>query len=214
MTRDEGVARIKEQLAFKSTLDNTIVANMQFAQTQLQSLPTLPWFLISEDSFATTTVGEERVLLPGGFLLEAEDARVYYRPDNWPDEEEVELKKEDYDQLKRDFLGVADGPPEAYALLGGYFRIFPLSDAVYTIRMIYFKEDVVLSSNVENGWLKYNPMLLLGTTLKLTAKGPIRDVIAESVANEWITVGMQIHNAKNAAREMANREDQIGGRHW
>jgi hypothetical protein len=187
---------------------------MIFAQTQLQSLPTLPWFLTSEDSFTTTTIDEERVLLPTDFLLEAEDARLYYRPDDWPEEDEVELKKEDYDQLKRDFLGVEANVPEAYAILGGYFRIFPLPDAVYTIRMIYMKEDEVLTSNIENGWLKHNPMLLLGTELKLIAQGPIRDQVAAGIADQWIAVGMQVLNAKNAVREMTNREDQIGGRHW
>jgi hypothetical protein len=214
MTRDEGIARIREQLAFKQTLTSTIISNMQLAQIQLQSLPTLPWFLTSEDSYATTTASEERILLPSNFLQEAEDARVYYRPDDWPDEDEVELKKEDYDQLKRDFLGVEDGPPQAYALLGGYFRIFPLPDAVYTLRMIYMKEDEVLDTNIENGWLKYNPLLLLGTTLKLVSKGPIRDVVADGIADQWITIGMKVNNDKDASRAMTNREDQIGGRHW
>lgn len=214
MTRDEGVALIKQQLAFRRTLDSAIVDQMKFAQTTLEAAPTVPWFLISEDSYAVTTADEERLASPGDFLVEAEDARLYYRPDDFPDSDDVELKKEDYDQLKRDFVGVPSGPPQAYALLGEYFRLFPLPDAVYTIRLIYYKRDTVLSSNVENGWLKHVPLLLLGSALKLIAEGPIRDDRAGKIADQWIATGTMLLHRRDTLRASANREDQIGGRHW
>lgn len=214
MTRDEGVALIKQQLAFRRTLDSAIVDQLKFAQTTLEAAPTKPWFLVSEDSYALTTADEERVAVPGDFLEEVEDARFYYRPDDFPDSDEVELKKEDYDQLKRDFLQVPSGPPQAYALLGDYFRIFPLPDAAYTVRLIYFKPDTTLDTNVENGWLKHIPMLLLGSALKLIAEGPVRDVQAGKIADQWIATGSTLLHKRNEQRKAANREDQIGGRHW
>lgn len=214
MTRDEGVALIKQQLAFKQTLDSVIVQNMKFAQTTLETSPEKPWWLISEEATVNTTSSEERVLVPVTFLHEVNEARLVYRPATFPDSKEVSLQKEDYDQLKIDFEDVPSGPPQAYALLGGYFRMFPLPDAIYQLRMIFYEQDTVLTANVENGWLKNNPMLLLGSTLKLVA-GPIRDQVAMKTADDWIKVGLTTLTAQTVAREMGNRDGmQVGGRHW
>lgn len=215
MVRDAAVALIKQQLSFRQTMDATIVSYMQLAQTTLEQAPEKPWFLVSEDSFATTTANEERILLPPTFVEEVESARLYYRPAAWPLEDEVELVKEDYDQLKRDFIDEPAGPPQAYALLGNYFRFFPKPDAVYTIRLIFYKQDTVLTANVENGWLKHAPLLFMGSTLKLISQGPIRDAAAAKTGDEWIAVGTTLLAKQNVARDMANRESmQVGGRHW
>ena len=211
MTRDEGVALIKQHLSFRQSLDSEIVTNMKFAQIALESGPTKPWFLVSEDSFATLTVDDERLALPDDFLEETEDAVVKYRPDDWPDEEEVDLVKDQYDVLRKNFACEAPGAPKAYALLGNYFRFFPLPDEAYTIRMIYFKKDTVLTTNVENGWLKHVPLLLLGSAGLLIAGGPIRDKTAYDLFSGWVSAGKALLLSQNVSREMANMQMQIGG---
>ena len=217
MTRDEGVALIKQQLSFRTTLDSAIVTWLQFAQTNLEAAPTKPWFLVSEDSFTNLTVDEERVPLPTDFLQEVEEATFKYRPDDYPTESEVDLKKDEYDQLRKDFVGVEAGPPQAYALLGDYFRVFPLPDDDYQVRLIYYKRDTLLTTNVENGWLKHVPLLLLGSAGKLIGSGPLRDKGAMDIFDEWVRTGMALLTSQNEAREMANRSGnqmQIGGRHY
>ena len=211
MTRDQGVALIKQHLAFRQTLDTEIVTNLQFAQTNLEAAPTKPWFLVSEDTYATLTADEERLAIPDNFLEEVEDAVVKYRPDDWPDEPEVDLTKDQYDVLRRNFAEEEAGPPQAYALLGNYFRIFPLPDDTYTIRLIYYKRDTTLDTNVENGWLKHVPLLLLGSAGLLIAGGPIRDKTAYDLFTNWVATGTKLLLSQNVAREMANMTMQVGG---
>lgn len=213
MTRDEGVALIKQQLQARANSDSSIVSYMQLAQTTLESSPTKPWFLVSEDTFTTTSDGEERVALPTDFLCEVEEATFKYRPDDWPDEEEVDLIKDDYDVLRVNFREEDDGPPQAYALLGQYFRVFPLPDAAYQVRLIYYKQDTVLTTNVENNWLKYAPLLLLGSAGQLMGAGPLRDKDGMTIFDRWISTGLKLLQNQNVDREMRNREMQIGGPH-
>lgn len=215
MTRDEGVAHIMEQLGFRvsSTTEAAIVRGLQLAQTMLESAPVKPWFLVSEDTYTTTIPDEERVPLPDDFLEEVEDATFKYRPADYPDEDEVDLVKDEYDVLRRNFAEVDAGEPEAYALLGNYFRMFPLPDDAYSIRLIYFKRDTSLATNVENGWLKWVPYLILGTAGLQISKGPLRDAGAVAVFQDWIQMGMGALNSQTNAREMANRKLQMGGPH-
>ena len=213
MTRDEGVAMIKEQLGFRTTLDSSIVNYMLLAQVTLEKAPTKPWFLVSEDTFTSTVANEERVPVPLDFLCETDDAALRYRPDSYPDLPERELKKEDYDVLREIFRCTENGKPRGYALIGNYFRIAPVPDAVYNLRQLYYKKGTLLSSNIENEWLKEVPLLLLGSAGKLIS-GPTRDVRASNVFDGWIATGTAILHNHDSSRASANRNDQIGGKHW
>ena len=214
MLRDAGVAMIKEQLAFRTTLDSSIVTYLQFAQQTLEKAPTKPWFLISEDSFATLTAGEERVALPGDFLQEVEDATFKFRPSDWSvdNDNEVDLIKDEYDVLRKDFRAreVAPGEPQAYALLGSYFRVFPVPDDAYQVRLIYYKKGQLLTTNIENEWLANIPLLLLGSAGQLMAN-PVRDKTAFDTFGQWIATGLKLLHSQDVSREMANRVMQIGG---
>lgn len=214
MTRDEAVAAIKLQLGFRSNQDSNIVTCLQLAQTQLELQPTKPWFLVSEDSFKRLTVSETRLTLPSDFLQEHEDGCLYYVPDDADGpEDHVLLAKDDYDVLKGNFADTASGPPQAYAILGKYFRVFPVPDDTYVIRMTYYKQDTVLSSNVENGWLKYAPFALMGKAGQLIAGGPLRDGEAMKVFQSWEAQGMLSLNGQEVARNVTNHNRQIGGPH-
>lgn len=213
MTRDEGVALIKQQLGFRTTLDSVIVTNMQLAQTMLEIGPTKPWFLLGDYVNRRLTSGEERLPVPTDMLIEVDSASLIYVPeDSEGIEDEVDLIKDDYDVLRKNYKDVDSGPPEAYALIGEYFRIFPLPDYSYYLKILQYRRDTALTTNVENKWLKWNPYLLLGTTLKQVA-GAVRDAGASQQADLWINAGLVTLHHQNEAREHSNRTYQMGGPH-
>lgn len=216
MTRDEAVAAIQEQLGFRSDLSTNIITNMKLAQVTLEKGPTKPWFLVSEDSYIRTTNAEQRIPIPSNFLQETDQAVLRYIPDTLTDGE-VDLKKDDYDVLRKNFLDtttgtIETGAPEAYALLGNYFRIFPTPDDDYLLRQIYYKTDTVLSTNVENGWLKHVPYLLIGKAGGQIASA-LRDSAALSTFKSWENEGRLILLSQNVDREFSNRDMQVGGPH-
>jgi hypothetical protein len=162
MDRDTAVSRVQINLAFRSDKETEIIAALQDAQVELETGAILPWFLRSEVSSISTVSGEERVKLPSDFIREWDDDPLWYfngdaaeASDRW-----VPLAKDDMETLRASFPG--EGAPKAYQLDPKYFRIFPTPDAAYTLKMIYSKHDEVLSSNVENLWLKHFPWLLIG----------------------------------------------------
>ncbi len=220
MTRDEAVAVIQLQLAFRTTLASEIATAMQMEQVMLENGPTKPWFLISEDSYITTTADEARIPLPTDFLEETEEAVFHYIPTTVSaDSPEVPLVKGIFDQLRSTYADtttgtIETGPPEAYALLGNYFRIFPVPDDTYTLHMIYYKRDDTLSAGtVENGFLKWNPKLLMGKAGKTIAGGPLRDKDAWAVFDQWEKEGRLLLMSQNVAREVGNLLMQVGGPH-
>lgn len=221
MTRDEAVAMIKLQLGFRSNQDANIILCLKLAQTQLELQPTKPWFLISEDSYAFTTPDEERVALPTDFLQEVDEAVLRYVPEDADSPaDEVDLVKEDYDTLRANYRGWTDtttgessGAPQAYCILDGYFRIFPLPDTLYRLRMIYYAKATVLDTNVENGWLKYAPLLIMGKAGQMIAGGPLRDSEAMKVFQGWEAQGSLALAGQVVSRDMSNRRLQMGGSH-
>lgn len=214
MTRDDAIALMQIQLGFRTDQSANLITCLKVAQQQLELQPTKPWFLISEDSYIRTEVDEGRLPVPSDMLQEADDGVLYFVPDDAEDESDhVLLKKDQYDILRGNFAETASGEPQAYALLGDYFRIFPIPDDDYLIRMIYYQQDTVLDSNVENGWLKWAPYLLMGKAGQLLSLGGLRDSQATVVFQGWEQQGAIALHAQNVAREMANFDMQVGGPH-
>jgi hypothetical protein len=216
MTRDEAVLEIQDLLGFTQILQGPIERELKFAQVRLENGPIRPWFLKEDRAFTFTTVGEQRILLPPDFLEEDEDSALWYAPnEGTPDREIV---KEDLDFLIRnqenfpgvDAAGVAiPGIPQFYALSGNYFRLFPTPDAVYKIRMIYFKRDTPLDSNIENKWMLYAPWLVIGEAGRNIAVSA-RDRVAQAKFDEIRqTAGLTL-NTETEARLHANRNYVMG----
>lgn len=209
MTRDEAVAAIKVQLGFRTNQDAQIVTCLQQAQVKLERMATKPWFLLSEKATVSLVIDEPRLAHPTDYLGEYEENGLTYIPaDN---EDPVALRKDDLDILKA-YYKLTEGPPEAYAVDGAYFRIFPIPDDEYTMEMYYYQQDTVLSTNVENNWLKYFPFLIMGEAGILIAGG-LRDTAAMSIFNSWRKEGMVELYRDNEARKHANTSPQIGGAH-
>jgi len=182
MLRDAAVVIVKSRLGnIQGTAhDNLIVSNMQLVQaTVLERGSELPWFLAADSAVEltniTTTANVEMANLPSNFLREDDEKRYpVLRIDSTEESGYYPLEKLDYTKaIGRYVLGdgaVQAGKPTKYDILGEkmYFRYIP--DAAYTIRLFYFKSDVVLDSNVENQWLKYAADWIIAETCKQTAE--------------------------------------------
>lgn len=171
MTRDDAVTRIQRILGFTTSFTTEIIDALKDAQVDLetgvqypQGIGTfLPWFLIPELSYIDTVADEERVPLPSDYIQEAEISALWIFDSTAtdPEDEYTHLAKGDLDALRVLYPGT--GQPRAYALVGQYYRLKPTPDDVYRLKHIYYAKDAVLSSNIENNWLKYAPTLMIGT---------------------------------------------------
>lgn len=210
MDRDTARAEIQQTLGFRTDKATEIVTALQNAQVMLEREPTLPWFLQTEVSNISTTKDEERIVIPSDFLREWEEDPLWYftAGTGGDDDAWVALAKEDLAFLRDKYPGSA--APIAYALDVKYFRLFPTPDAVYTIKMIYFATDTVLSSNVENDWLKYFPFLMIGVAGGLIAAA-LRDKEALSTFSRWAAEGRARLIVETEARISSSRRYVMGG---
>jgi hypothetical protein len=213
MTRDEAVALMQLQLGFRSDQSANLILHLKLAQTMLEKSPTKPWFLIVGEDTLVTVADDQKIAIPTDFLQEAEQGVLRFIPDDAdsPDDE-VDLDKDSYDVLRKNFRTTASGEPQAYALFGGYFYIFPVPDDVYTLKMIRYGQDTVLSTNVENNWLKYAPKLLMGSAGKELAAA-LRDSNAMEIFARWESEDRILTFSQEIAREQANSDAQVGGPH-
>jgi len=209
MTRDEAVTAIKIQLGFRTNQDANIVTCLQQSQAKLEKMATKPWFLLSEKATVTLVVNEPRLAHPSDYLGEHEENGLTYLPAD--DGDPVALRKDDLDVLKA-YYKLQEGPPECYAVDGNYFRLFPIPDDEYEVEMYYYQQDTVLSTNIENNWLKHFPFLLMGEAGTLIAGG-LRDTAAMAIFNSWRKEGMIELFRENEARKHVNTSPQIGGAH-
>lgn len=166
MLRDAAISIITSRLGERSDLTTLAIAEMQLIQTSLEQAPVLPWFLMKLQSGAYCTAGEEKVPVPSDFLRETEDGESCL----WVQEEggsPIPLVKNDYANVKARYPDA--GMPKQYALVADYFRFGPVPDAAYKLTMLYFAADAVLSTNIENLWLKNAPELMIALTGKKLA---------------------------------------------
>lgn len=208
MTRDEAVSLMAIQLGFRTDQATNLVTVLKAAQVTLERAPTKPWFLLSERAYINTVANEPRVKLPTTFLLEHEENGLTYIPTG---EDPVPLVKETLDQLKVIYKA-NEGAPEAYALDGNYFRLFPIPDAAYVIEMYFYQMDAVLDTNIENQWLKYAPLYLMGEAGMLLSSG-LRDKAATDTFMRWRNEGARLLEIDNEARKHTNTSPQMGGAH-
>lgn len=213
MTRDEAVAIIKETMGFRLDLDEAAQRRLKLAQVHFERGIILPSFLISEQSYITTDANAERIVKPSDFIKEVDEDGLCYFPNGLGNEEgRVALVKDDLDVLQRNYQAGTKGPPEAYALLGNYFRIFPTPDDVYVVKMYYYQKDEVLNSNIENKWLREVPYLLIGEAGMSLSSGA-RDKDAKAEFSRMKQEALMLMNGHDPDVELSNRTLQIGGPH-
>ena len=159
MTRDEAVALLEDRLGNRgTTFDALIVTEMKAAQTRLEMLPQLPWFLLTHSTDLATVSGTKTVELPSSFLMEDEYSQLFLIDD---DGNFRRVIKKTYDTLRGSGHFDSDSLPIFFALQKSTLYFFPTPSGGNTIDWFFFAQDTVLSSNVENEWLKYVPELLV-----------------------------------------------------
>jgi len=210
MTRDEAVTRIQRILAFRTGLTTEIQDAIKDAQVDLEKEHFLPWFLLTDGDTPTdiSTVADQRYIdHPTGFIRELDDDGLWYVDS---DGASTELEKHESSYLLNTY-GVQEGAPKAYAQLLDTFNLYPLPDAVYTVRLHqYYKADTVLSSDVTNQWLTYAPGLIIaeaGLLMPVSVRpGDItKDLLQRQARGKAELI------RSNTAREQENRKIVMGG---
>lgn len=214
MNRAAAVAQIQRLLGMRSDLETEIIQALQDAQVDLENEPTLPWFLVSEVSSVTTTPTESRVPLPVDFIREAEDedGGGLYLFDSTADEDEqwIKLEKATLNELRLAYQST-DGEPEAYALDDEYFRLAPIPDDTYTLKMVFYQKDDLLDTNIENKWLEKAPELIIGIAGRKMAEA-IRDAGALQTFANMEARGRKRLEDFAVARQEEGRTRQMGGK--
>ena len=121
------------------------------------------------------------------------------------DLKEIELRKSDYDAMKKRWPSTTEKIPQHYDLLGSYFRLRPVPDKIYTIKMTYYQKAALLTTNIENLWLQHASDLLIARAGIKIAGMYIRnqEALAMMMAEEQKAVRRLL--VANQAREDANR---------
>lgn len=179
MNRDETIQEVADRLGNRTNLNSKILRNLSYVQRFVcERYPILPWFLITENLFATTTINEPKLQVPTGFLREVENGALWRQrtPDETSGKPWVELEKQPHDKL-RSALGnelKTPGPPTHYAILGEYWILAPVPDKEYTIYTRCYQRDLMASEfssgGETNGWMSHEWELLVAETVLRTAR--------------------------------------------
>lgn len=163
MTRNEIVAQIQLLLGFRTDQLNTITAQVAIQQVHLETeveWKIYPYFLLTERADSVCTINDERLSKPSDFVAECEEDALWII-----DSEGTEklLYKTEYNKLRLEYGNDEPGLPEKYATLGDYWRILPEPDLAYTVRTVYYQQDVIMVNGTDqNRWSRFAPNLLIG----------------------------------------------------
>jgi hypothetical protein len=218
MLRSEAVAEVQMGLGFTTAKTTEIILALKNAQVNLELRPFLPWFLKSVETDIATVANTSTVAVPTGFIREFE-GDAFYRyvaADDATDEDEdisiypgwKPLAKGLDEDFHKDYPGT--GVPKAYSVDATNFRLYPTPDAVYALKIIYYKQAAILATDVENDWLKYAPDLLIGEAGQRLAAG-LRDAGAKNYFLELAAKGSAQLQQGGEAREHANQRYVMGG---
>lgn len=168
----------------------------------------LPWFLITEWATANIGANDPRVQIPGDFLLEVHGSHLYW---THTDGKLYPLVKEEQDDLKAKYRDTVNTKPEAYALLGRYFHLFPIPDVASTVWMQYYGKSAALTdSNLENVWTGNASDLLVARLGEVIASQYLKDPkTADRFAMQAAKARDRLAR-KETARDEVNRDRYMG----
>lgn len=215
MVIDDAVSEVAARLGNRTDLNAKIKTQLGNVQEfTLERAPVLPWYLVTEDTWTTTSSGEERLLLPTDFLREFEPSSLWYY-DSTLDAPWNPLTKLDYEDI-RYALGrtlTATGKPTHYSMEGKYFRLGPEPDGAYRIQMRYYKQDAnarTLNGQDTNLWLTNSAELLLAMAcVKMARQLRYRDEAQEQFQRDQVEQE-NIFFKNHHARIHANRRYVMG----
>lgn len=201
--------RLGRGTSANTAFDTWMQSELEAAQTRLEKMSVLPYFLVSERAFSVVTINEERVQLPTGFLREVEETVVQlYDTSSGEYEELVKNLPED---LKIHHPDEETGRPKRYAIRGDYFLVCPIPDkTTYQIWMTYYKAADVITDEAENAWLQYYPDLLIAEAGVLMASTLRNDAALNSLStlkNQQMEALLRDENARLQANLDPTPED-------
>lgn len=214
MTRSQLVAIMLARLGRRNDtlLQVNIETELQNVQeTVCEQRPSLPWFLLSEMTDANTTAGEDRIELPGDFLMESdeEEGALWYYDSTNEDNQWILLTKDSEVFLKATQSGT--GAPVAYALAGEYLIVKPTPDDTYPMRFKYFKKDELLTGdNSDNQWMKFGRNCLMYETLAVVAREYMKDEASAAGFEARAAENWERLRRAEIARQEAGRDRQMG----
>lgn len=202
MTKDDLVKRVAFRMGNVRGQDAMIGTEVDATISRLENDVFHPWFLLSENNTYLTVVGESRVPLPKGFLMEYEEGSLYIKRENGSWET---LPKKPQDVLNGKFL--EQGMPQAYALTNNYFRLFPTPDKEYELELIFFRRSESLQG--ENPWFTEAAEWVIYETCFeiMNAKGHDRAPVFKTLATEQ----KRAIAMKHTERMEVNNETLFGG---
>lgn len=204
MNRDAARTQIQQQLGHRTDLVSVIEVALRNVQQELESDATLPWFLrVFSDPF-TTTIGSNVISKPDDFIREWDEDPLLLFVGN----ESFALEKDSPSYLRRRYYEATR--PMGYSELEDSFIIYPTPVAVYTMQMSYYGRDTVLNANIENKWLKYMPMLMIGRAGFVVASG-VRDAKAQEIFGAMAKAGMEKMLSTTTAHDESGKRRVIGG---
>lgn len=215
MTRDEARDRIAFRLGNRGSdvnlLDN-IVAELKLAQNVLENGAELPWFLLSQRATLSPapTTGVESFALPSNFLRLPDEGEggIWVLNTLSGFYEKLSLRWS-YEELANRFSSEVNDRPQYLANVGLYGYVRPIPNANYTYQAIYYAADAVLSTNIENSWLKYAPDVMISLALFTTSEA-LGDVDTMNKASKDLAVATDRMTRSNVAHREMGYERIIG----
>lgn len=204
MLRSEAVEVIQQSLLQVGADTAPAILRLQQAQNIIEKSPVLPWFLDATTTL-TTVAGTKTITPPADFAMEIAEQPLYYIPSSG---EPQEVYKDSEEYLKKNLY--TPGPPQGWIWRGSLIELYPTPDAAYTLELAYSKKDDVLSTDMENLWLRYAPYWLIGAAGYLLAPS-WRDAAG---ANFFVAIGSQEKELileQTLERRYQNRTIVMGG---
>ena len=215
LTKAQAVTMIQEGLGFRNT-STGIEEALRWAQDQLETGQTLPWFLRQEDEALVGTLNVGYIALPTGFLREDEEADWWVTVGS---DTPVRVLKRSWSEVKQHRYRFADtdevdeGTPLIYALRNSRIEVSPVPTEAWAMTVTYFKAQDDLSGVTTNAWLENAPDLLWSMAGIFMAK-KLRDVEGQASALEFFqpifTAAEKLLKNEIALREDSNREYSMG----
>lgn len=207
MDRDTVVARVHKRLGNRSGLDTDIRNEIQLTQETLEHGIELPWFLKTNDATLVTVASVATVALPTDYLRDIDENPLWIQDTTglWNI-----VTKERLDVLKAKVYETDPSLPRNYALFGESVHLFPTPDAVYPLDFYYYGADTVVTSNIENQWLKYAPNLIISSVgLEIAAYS--RDAEALAYFTPKVVNAVDLLLRENVSRDEAGMKPTMGG---
>jgi len=213
MDRTTAVAEIKRGLGFRQTQDSSIILALQSAQRILETGRTLPDWLIEYDAEIVVTADDPEIVLPTGFLRMHDDYDMYYSNSN---SARVFIPRKNYTEAYQAYVASGDEedghieqPTSSYPKVwvqrsNEAALLIPTPSVSFSMFLTYYKAAELLTSNVENAWLKYAPDLIIGLA-GIKIAGPLRDKGALEVFSTQYKMGQGSFMGQKVEDELAGR---------